>query len=143
MCVFGHAEVVAVADDYHVASAGYLLGLGRRVNTATPEGYTVLHFAARNGALEPVRWLVELNADLAMRATKLAGDFKVVGTAAEVARTHGLTRWLSFWRNSCVMLAMRRLPMLRTQRDSGLIYELRIYPVIFGRWRFCSYVRRY
>lgn len=85
----GADAFVLAVNNYHVACAGYLLGLGRRVNRATPEGYTALHFAARNGALEPVRWLVELNAGLRLRATKLAGDFKAVGTAAEVARAHG------------------------------------------------------
>ena len=82
------AFILAVINN-HSTSAGYLLGVGRHLDALTPEGYTALHFAARDGHLQAVRWLVDLGADVSIRANKLSGNFKTAGTAAEVAREHG------------------------------------------------------
>ncbi|TQN69369.1 Ankyrin-1 [Colletotrichum shisoi] len=73
----------------HVALASFLLGCGQDMHKRAPGDFTALYYAARTGVMDCVKWLLELGVDKSIRSTKARVPFKVMGTAAYVARAHG------------------------------------------------------
>ncbi|OHE99580.1 hypothetical protein CORC01_05158 [Colletotrichum orchidophilum] len=73
----------------HVACASFFLGCGHDLQQKADGDFTALHYAARTGKMECVKWLLELGIDKQATSTKVRVPFMVKGTAAEVARAHG------------------------------------------------------
>ncbi|KAH6855423.1 ankyrin repeat-containing domain protein [Chaetomium sp. MPI-CAGE-AT-0009] len=80
---------VLAAGGGRLCCASYLLGRGAKMDQAAGGGYTALHYAARAGRLDAVKWLVVTGADWRKKATAEREGFKSAGTALEVARAHG------------------------------------------------------
>jgi ankyrin repeat protein len=72
-----------------VECISYLLGLGNNLEKKTQCNYTPLHYAARAGNKDMVRFLLGLGADKAARGSPMREPFLAAGTPADVARAHG------------------------------------------------------
>ncbi|GKT54830.1 ankyrin repeat protein [Colletotrichum tofieldiae] len=80
----------------HLLCASFFLGCGQDLHKRASGDFTALHYAARSGRMDCAKWLLELGIDKSVRSTVARAPFKVVGTAAEVARAHGAVEVAEF-----------------------------------------------